>query len=83
MPKKTKRRDPLGFFNIPYVAKYFKKEGSPFGDFFPKKVSQCRKTDRGEPFSLARYGMLRGKRGKTFLVQFVRANESIWDHKFV
>ena len=43
-----------------------------------KKVSQCRKkTERG-PFGLARYGMLRRKIGKTFLVQFARPNGAIW-----
>ena len=31
---------------------------------FEKKVSQCRKKLKGGPFSLARYGMLRGKTGK-------------------
>ena len=31
----------------------------------PKKL-------KGGPFSLSRYGMLHGKRGKTFLVQFAR-----------
>ena len=45
-------------------------EGGPLEEipFFEKKVSQCEKTERGL-FSLSRYGMLRGKRGKTFLVQ--------------
>ena len=36
---------------------------------------------KGGPFSLARYCMLPGKSGKTFLVQFVGPNDSIWDHK--
>ena len=31
-----------------------------------KKVSQCRKKLKGGPFSLPRYCMIRGKRGKTF-----------------
>ena len=35
-------------------------------------------TERGGPFGLARYGMLRGKTGKTFLVQFARPNGAIW-----
>ena len=37
------------------------------------------------PFSLCRYGMLCGKRGKTFLVLFAGPNDSIWenDSKFV
>ena len=80
MPKKTERVDPLGVFNIHFVAKHQKIEGGPFGEkFFPgKKVSQCRKkTERG-PFGLARYSMLRWKSGKTFLVQFARPNGAIW-----
>ena len=36
----------------------------------PKKIE-------GGPFGLARYGMLRGKTGKTFLVQFARPNGAI------
>ena len=41
----------------------------------PKKL-------KGGAFSLCRYGMLRGKRGKTFLVQFAWPNDSIWHLKF-
>ena len=36
----------------------------------PKKL-------KGGPFGLARYGMLRGKTGKTILVQFARPNGAI------
>ena len=32
---------------------------------------------KGGPFGLARYGMLRGKTGKPFLVQFARPNGAI------
>ena len=32
---------------------------------------------KGGPFGLARYGMLRGETGKTFLVQFTRPNGEI------
>ena len=54
-------------------------EGGPFGEKnSEKKVSQCRKKLKGGPFGLGRYGMLRGKTGKTFLVQFARANGAIW-----
>ena len=71
---KKLKGDPLGFFNIHSVAKQQKKiEGGPFGEnIFRKKVSQCRKKIEREegPFGLARYGMLRGKTGKSFLVQF-------------
>ena len=38
---------------------------------------------KGGHFSLSRCGMLRGKRGKTVLVQFARPNDSIWDHKIL
>ena len=53
-------------------------KGGPFGEIFLwEKVSQCRKKLKGGPFSFARYCMLRGKTGKTFLVQFSRRNGSI------
>ena len=80
MPKKTERGDPLGFSNIHCDAKQQKIEGGPFGERkFRKKVSQCRKKLKwGDPFCLARYGMSRGKTGKTFLVQFARPNGAIW-----
>ena len=42
-----------------------------------KKVSQCRKKLKGGTLSLARYGLLRGKTGKTFLDQFARPNGAI------
>ena len=78
--KKTERGDPLGIFNIHSVAKHQKKcRGDPLGkNFFEKKVSQCRKKWKGGVFGLARYGMLRGKTGKTFLVQFARPNSAFW-----
>ena len=80
MPKKIERVDPLGVFNIHFVAKHQKIELGPFGEkfFSGKKVSQCRKKLKGGPFGLARYGVLRGKTGKTFLVQFARPNSAIW-----
>ena len=53
----------------------------PFGEFFFEKVSQCRKKPE-KPFSLSWYGMLRGKRGKTFLVQFARPNIQFGTIKF-
>ena len=80
MPKKLKG-GPLGFFNIHSVVKHQKIEWGPFGNFFSKSLS-AEKTERGDPFSLSWPGMLRGTRGKTFLVQFARPNDSIWDHKF-
>ena len=67
-------RGPFGVFQHPFCCKTAKKiEGGPFGEnIFRKKVSQCRKKIEREegPFGLARYGMLRGKTGKSFLVQF-------------
>ena len=63
MPKQTEKVDPLGVFNIHFVAKHQKIEGRPFG--------------------LARYGMLRGETGKTFLVQFAWPNGAIWCRTFV
>ena len=42
-----------------------------------------KKTETEDPLVFPRYGMLRGKRGKTFLVQFARPNESIRDLKIV
>ena len=76
---KTERGDPLGFSNIHSVAKQQKIEGGPFGEKISgKKVSQCRKKLEGGPFGLAGFGMLRGKTGKTILVQFARPNSAIW-----
>ena len=82
MPKKTEKENTLGFFNIHSVAKHQNIEGGPFGEFFfEKKSHNDEKKLKVGPFSLYRHGMLRGKRGKTFLVQFARPNDSIWDHK--
>ena len=79
MPKKTEREEPLGGFDIHFVAKHQKIEGGTlWGNFFSGKKSQCRKKLKGGPFGLTRYGMLRGKTGKTFLVQFARPNGAIW-----
>ena len=84
MPKKIEREDPLGVFNVHFVTKHQKIEGGPFGEIFSgKKVSQCRKNQKGGPFGLARYGMLRGKTGKAFLVQFAWPNSAIWCNKIL
>ena len=45
---------------------------------FGKKSHSAEKNWKGGPFGLAQYGMLRGKTGKTFLVQFARPNSAIW-----
>ena len=55
-------------------------EGGPFEEknSRKKKSRSAEKKWKGEPFGLAGYGMLRGKTGKTFLVQFARPNSAIW-----
>ena len=60
----------MGFFNIHSVAKHQKIQGGPFREKNPKNNSQRPKKLKGGPFGLALYGMLHGKTGKTFLVQF-------------
>ena len=74
--KKTERGDPLGFFNIHSVAKHQKNAGGPFGENFFSKSLVVPKNMKGGSLCLARYGMLRGKTGKTFLVQFARPNSA-------
>ena len=77
--EKTEKGDPLGFFNIHSVAKHQTKcRGTLWGIFFEKKSRSAEKNERGGAFGLARYGMLRGKTGKIFLVQFARPNSAIW-----
>ena len=53
MPKKTERVDPLGVFNIHFVAKHQKIEGGPFGEllFRVKKSHNAEKTERGPLWS--------------------------------
>ena len=54
-------------------------KGDPLGEKISgKKSHSVEKNWKGGPFGLARYGMLRGKTGKTFLVQFARPNSAIW-----
>ena len=61
-----------------------KLKGDPLGKiFFRKKSLTMPKKLKGGPFGLARYGMLRGKTGKTFLVQFARPNGAIWCNKIL
>ena len=64
MPKKTEREYPLGFFNIHFVAKLFKKlKGDPLMEFFfkKKKSHNAEKKSIGGPFGLVRYCMVHGK----------------------
>ena len=78
--EKLKEGTLRGFFNIHSVAKHRKIEGGPFGEkiFRKKSLTEPKKIERG--VGLARYGMLRGKTGKTFLVQFARPNGAIWSN---
>ena len=81
--------DPLGGFQHPFCRKTSKIEGGTLWGkfFFPEKKSQCRKKLKGGPFGLARYGMLRGKTGKTFwfssLSQIVQFGAIIFCRTFV
>ena len=69
----------MGFSNIHSVAKQQKIEGGPFGEKISgKKSRSAEKNWKGGHFGLAGYGMLRGKTGKTFLVQFARRHSAIW-----
>ena len=79
MPKKLKGGDPLGFFNIHSVAKHQKNSGGTLWGkiFFEKKYRSAEKNERRDPL-VSPDGMLRGKTGKTFLVQFARPNSAIW-----
>ena len=83
MPKKTERGNPLGFSNIHCVAKHQKNAGGTlWGKIsekqIPKKMSRsAEKNERGD--SLVSPGLvLRGKTGKTILVQFAGPNSAIW-----
>ena len=63
---------PFEIFQHPFCRKSPKKlKGDPLRIFFFKEnAPQCRKNSKVGDLSLARYCMLRGKKGKTFLVQF-------------
>ena len=47
-------------------------------NFFREKNLTVLKKMKGGLFGLVRYGMLREKTGKTFLVQFARPNGALW-----
>ena len=51
-----------------------KLKGGPLGFF---NIHSVAKQQMVLPFGVARYGMLRGKTGKTFLVQFAGPNGAI------
>ena len=81
--EKKLKKGPFGIFQHPFCCKTSENwRGSPWWkiDFSKKSLKMPKQSERGL-FSLSRYGMLRGKRGKTFLVQFARPNESLWDHQ--
>ena len=77
MPKKNWKGGPFGIFQHPFCRKTSKKcRGDPLGKFFSKKSLAVPKKMKGGVFGLVRYGMLRGKTGKTFLDQFARPNSA-------
>ena len=63
MPNKTEGGTLWDFSTSILSQNNEKLKGGRFGELFLKKVSQRRKKLK---LSLSRYGMLRGKRGKTF-----------------
>ena len=58
MPKKIEREDPLGVFNIHFVAKHQKTEGRK-SFYFRKKISQGRKKLKGGPFGIFQHPFCR------------------------
>ena len=66
-------------FSTSILSQNIKELKGSFGEkIFSRKKSRSAEKRKGGPFGLARYSMLRGKTGKTFLVQFVRPNGAIW-----
>ena len=80
MPKKLKGGTLWDFSTSILLQNSKKIEGGPFEEkkFLEKKSRSAEKKLEGGPFGLDGYGMLRGKTGKTFLVQFARRNSAIW-----
>ena len=74
--EKLKEETLWGFQHL-FCRKTAKKlKGDPLGNKLFRKTSQCRKKiEKGDP--LIYPGMVRGKTGKTFLVEFARANGAI------
>ena len=69
-------------FSTSLLSQNIKKlKGDSLGIFF-EKSHNAEKNWMGRPFSLSRYGMLRGKKGKPFLVQFARSNIQLGTIKF-
>ena len=65
---KTERVDPLGVFNIHFVAKHQKIEGDPLGkNFFRKKsLTMPKKSKRGDPLVSPGMVCYAGKQEKPF-----------------
>ena len=61
--EKPEREDPLGVFNIHFVAKHQKIEGKIF--IFGKKISLCRKKLKGGPFGFFQHPFCRKTVKKT------------------
>ena len=79
--RKKLKGGPFGIFQHPVCRKTAKKlKGDPLGEkIFPEKKSRsAEKNWKGGSFGLPGDGMVRGKTGKTFLVQFARPNSAIW-----
>ena len=78
MPKKLKGGTLWDFSTsiLSQNSKKTAKRGYPLGKKFSEKKS--RSAEKNLKGGLARYGMLRGKTGETFLVQFARPNGAIW-----
>ena len=81
MPKQAEKGT-LWHFSTSILSQNSKKigAGTLWGTISEKKSRSAKKIERGTLWSrpIVRYGMLRGKTGKTFLVQFARANGAIW-----
>ena len=82
MPKKKLNGGTLWDFSTSILSQNIKKmqgdrlrKKNPEKKFRKKMSRSAEKNERGV-FGLARYGMLRGKTGKTFLVQFARPNSA-------
>ena len=78
MPKKLKGRTLWGFSTSILSQNIKKLKGGGSFYFRNKKSHNAEKKLKGGPFGLARYGTLRGKIGKTFLVHLARPNSAIW-----
>ena len=88
--EKNWKEEPFGIFQHPFCRKTSKKmQGGPFEEKnFEKKIRKkmsrsAEKNWKGGLFGLVRYDMLRGKTGKTILVQFARPNGAIWHHNIL